>query len=180
MRTNDRGINDMSIHRFAMPACAALALALSACSGRSDADKAADASERANAQKEMEVMRNAADGSAAVAVGDMMNDPSIRDQLGMSGGTPTNASSVQADAAAAASAVAAAAKTAATTPATGMEAEMAATGADTGQAQALASCRAMRAVKAGMPRVAGSDEVATAARDLAADPNALSTCQSAM
>lgn len=114
-------------------------------------------------------MRNAADGSAASAVGDMMNDPNIQDQLGMSRGAPAATPPAKPDAAAGA---------AGGTPATGMEAQMA--GADTGQAQALASCRAMKAARAGMPRAAGSDEVAAAARDLAADPNALSTCQSAM
>lgn len=54
------------------------------------------------------------------------------------------------------------------------------TGMDTGQAQALATCRALVEARKGTLARPGPDEIAVAARDLAADPNALAECQAGM
>lgn len=161
----------MTIVRFAMPACAALAIALSGCSGPSAEEKAADARSRAEAQRELDVMKNSADGSAAKAVGDMMADPAIQQQLGMS--APSAPPSMAPPAAVSAPP--------APTATQGMDGQLAAAGgADASQAQALAVCRALRGAKSGMPHSAGPVEIAQAQNDLLADPGALAKCNAAM
>ena len=69
-----------------MGACAMAALALlSGCDSDPAAFAAANAAE-GEARDQMKVMADAADGSAAAAVGDLMADPVIQEQLGMSVG----------------------------------------------------------------------------------------------
>ena len=150
----------MSVLRLAAPACAMLAFAIAGCSGPSDEERAANNRTRAAVQAELETMKNSTDGSAAAAVGDMMADPEIQAQLGM-GPSPAPPMTV--------------------TPTDTMDQQLgAATAADTGQAAALASCRAMRNSGGGTRLAMGQAQVKQAAADLAADPNALSNCVSAM
>jgi len=151
----------MTVSRFAMPACAALAIALAGCSG-SGSDDAASRTSETETRRADDAMRNASDGSAAAAVGDMMNDPAIRDQLGMPGSAPAVQSPPT------------------TSPAAdGTGAAGIGTG-DTGQAQALAACQALKGARAGMPGRPDADAIAQAGRDLATDPNALGSCQATM
>lgn len=146
----------MTSLRLAIPACAALALALSACgSGPTPEQKAADAAERAKVQESAKAMAKAADGSAAVAVGDMMKDPEIRQQMGMAPSGPLPPSPTS-DAAAGA---------------------MKAHDVDPQMAQALAMCRILRG---GTPRAVNPTDVSMATAQLAADPNALGRCHAGM
>lgn len=146
----------MTTFRFAMPACAAIALALSACSSKPTPEqKAADAAERAKVQEGAKAMAKAADGSAAVAVGDMMKDPEVRQQMGLapSGPLPPPPTS---DAAAAA---------------------MKTHDVDPQMAQALAMCRILRS---GTPRAVNQSDISIATAQLAGDPNALGRCHAGM
>jgi hypothetical protein len=146
----------MTSLRLAIPACVALAMALSACSsGPTPAQKAADAAERAKVQEGAKAMAKAADGSAAVAVGDMMNDPEIRQQMGMSASGPLPPPPTS-DVAAAA---------------------MKAHDVDPQQAQALAMCRIL---KSGRPRAVIQADISAATAELAGDPSALGRCHAAM
>lgn len=125
-------------------AAAAAMLSLPACG--SDPDREARAGNEARA------MAEAADGSAAKAVGDLMSDPSVRDQLGMPS-VPASAPT-------------------AITPVDPSPS------ADPSQVRALALCRALTAARAGGPLRTGPEADARAAEELKADPAALSKCQS--
>lgn len=145
----------MVTFRFALPACAILALSLAACSGSSQDQTIAADQAREQVRKEAEAMARAADGSAAKAVGDMMSDPEIQAQLGMT--SPV------------------APPTAAATPASDLDlTEVANSG---WQAQALASCRALKAMRTGGARAASDAELARARQEIIGNPNALATCQ---
>lgn len=120
----------MTIHRFAVPACALLALALSGC----------------NSQAEQESANGASKESAPVDLASPAPKPKA----------PPPAPE-------------------------GLNKELGeALTADTGQARALASCRALKGMSGGMPKMAGPDEIAQAQADLAADPNALGNCQASL
>lgn len=145
----------MVTFRFALPACAVLALSLAACGGSSQDETIAADQAREQVRKEAEAMARAADGSAAKAVGDMMSDPEIQAQLGMT--SPV------------------APPTAAATPASDLDlTEVANSG---WQAQALASCRALKAMRTGGARAASDAELARARQEIIGNPNALATCQ---
>lgn len=146
----------MNTFRLALPACAILALSLAACGGSSQEETVAAAQAREQVRKEAEAMARAADGSAAKAVGDMMSDPEIQAQLGMT-------SPVAPPAAVAA------------TPASDLDlTEVANSG---WQAQALASCRALKAMRTGGARAASDAELARARQEIIGNPNALASCQ---
>lgn len=145
----------MVTFRFALPACAVLALSLAACGGSAQDETIAADQAREQVRKEAEAMARAADGSAAKAVGDMMSDPEVQAQLGMT--SPV------------------APPTAAATPASDLDlTEVANSG---WQAQALASCRALKAMRTGGARAASDAELARARQEIIGNPNALATCQ---
>lgn len=145
----------MVTFRFALPVCAVLAISLAACGGSSQDETIAADQAREQVRKEAEAMARAADGSAAKAVGDMMSDPEVQAQLGMT--SPV------------------APPTAAATPASDLDlTEVANTG---WQAQALASCRALKAMRTGGARAASDAELARARQEIIGNPNALATCQ---
>jgi len=154
----------MNIRNSGACALATLFL-LAACGSDPAADAAANAAD-ANARNEMQAMANAADGSAAAAVGDMMSDPAIRDQLGMSSGptapsTPEHASGVPTAAA----------------PGTDMTVVDPGSTVDPSQVRALTLCHGLKAARTGTPYPMGPEADAKATAELKADPNALNACQ---
>lgn len=132
-------------------ACALAALLLLPACG---SDPATDAAE-AQARNEAQIMANAADGSAARAVGDMMSDPTIRDQLGI-GSSPVSAPAP------------------APAPMTPVDPSPS---ADPAQVRALALCHGLDAARRGTPYPMGDEADARAAAELRADPDALIRCQ---
>jgi hypothetical protein len=132
-------------------ACALAALLLLPACG---SDPAADAAD-AQARNEARIMANAADGSAAKAVGDMMSDPTIRDQLGI-GSSP------------------AATQTPSGAPMTPVDPSPS---VDPSQVRALALCHGLDAARRGTPYPMGDEADARAAAELRADPAALAKCQ---
>lgn len=134
----------MNTARFAMPACAVLALALAGCSA-----------ERGN-QEEPSAERDVTASSPTTM-------PTSATNEGQNIRTPPATVPPQIPAIAA-----------------GPEDPLSSIGADTGQAQALASCRALIDARRGTPSRPDADAVARAARDLATDPNALGACQAEM
>ena len=132
-------------------ACALAALFLLTACGSDPAGEAVDA----QARNEAQIMANAADGSAARAVGDMMSDPAIRDQLGIgappaSGPAPGNAPMTPVD------------------PSPSI---------DPSQVRALALCHGLDAARRGTPYPMGDEADARAAAELRSDPGALAKCQ---
>ncbi len=107
------------------------------------------------------VMAQAMDGSAARAVGDMMSDPSIRDQLGMPSAPPPNAGSSRPTGASSDT----------------MTIIDPSPAQDPSQVRALALCRGMKSATDGMPRPIGQEADAAAADELRRDPEALVRCQ---
>jgi hypothetical protein len=132
-----------------------LALSLAACGSSSQEETLAAAQAREEVRKEAEAMARAADGSAAKAVGDLMADPEIQNQLGM---TSPVAPPVA-------------------TPAAASDLDMTEVANSAWQAQALASCRALRQLRTGGPRAASDAELARARQEIIGNPNALATCQ---
>lgn len=132
-------------------ACALAVLLLLPACGSDPASDAADA----QARNEAQVMANAADGSAARAVGDMMSDLTVRDQLGI-GSSP--------------------APTPATTAAP-MTPVDPSPSSDPAQVRALALCHGLDAARRGTPYPMGDEADAKAAAELRTDPAALARCQ---
>ena len=145
----------MTAFRFALPACAVLALSLAACGSSSEEETAANVQTREQVRQEAEAMAKAADGSAAKAVGDLMSDPEIQGQLGMTSpvAPPVPAAAPQSDL------------------------DMTEVANTAWQVQALASCRALKVMRTGGARVASQAEIARAREDMIANPNALAVCQ---
>lgn len=135
---------------------------LAACGSDPDAEAAASRAD-AEGRSQMQAMANAADGSAAAAVGDMMSDPVIQDQLGMSTSAPKTSR-----------------QTSATTP-QGQSEELTVVdpspAADPSQVKALTLCHGLKAARTGTSYPMGPEADARAAAELKADPTALATCQ---
>ncbi len=128
----------MNTHRLAVPACAALAIALAGCSGGAEtADRPPQERDAGAPSMTRTAPVTATPTPNAEPAGPPSSPGALDDPTAM-------------------------------------------TGMDTGQAQALASCRALIDAKTGALTRPGPDAVADAARDLAADPNALAECQARM
>jgi hypothetical protein len=155
------------MNRIRITALAA-SLALTALSSCGSPPTEQENREAAANLESVKALANSADGSAASAVGDMMNDPSIRDQLGMPS-DPAAKPPVQPQPGPAQQAAAPSAPMTAT-------AENG-DGSMPSQVKALALCRGVKAATRGAPFSAGPEAERQAAADLAADPTALSRCQ---
>jgi hypothetical protein len=132
---------------------------LAACGSDPAADAAANKAD-AEARSQMQSMANAADGSAAAAVGEMMSDPAIQEQLGMSTGGPKTAN-----------------PTAAQNPTEHLTVVDPSPAADPSQIKALTLCHGLKAARTGDSYPMGPEADAKAAAELKADPAALATCQ---
>lgn len=152
------------MNAFRLASTTLTALALCAC-GASEQQKAQDTAKREEMRKDTETMARASDGSAAKAVGDLMTSPEVQGTLGMSGAKP--AATVQSPAAQP------------TQPTlTAVDGQAAATQDVSVQAQALATCRTMKAARSGgVMKGMDAAAVARADADLRANPAALNECQ---
>jgi hypothetical protein len=153
------------MHALRLAATTLTALALCACGAASEQEKAQDIAKREEMRKDTETMARASDGSAAKAVGDLMSSPDVQGTLGMSGGKP--AATVQSPVA-----------EPATKTLTAVDGDAAATRDISVQAQALATCRTMKAARSGgVMKGLDSTAIAKADADLRENPAALNECQ---